>query len=394
MAGRRGQLMQLDLYDNELGNPNFAVIGAPGSGKSVLLNEIAWSYRAVGAKVMVLELGRSLEKLCRKANGTHVEFGPGCNININPFTKVLDINEDIDMLVPAVAKMCASHGTLEELQYKAISAVILKLWQQYGQDLTITGLRDAFLTGTIAEFNIRNDRRIRDLGVMLNPYSKGGQYEKYFEGRNNIDLDNDFVVIENEQLKRKPDLHEVVNILLLYQITGEMYLSRSRKKLFVIDELKQLIAQTGSSDTIMAAVVEEAARRARKYGGALGTATQGADDYYCSVQMEAAFNCCDWVFMMRQKAESIELLERKGRLSMDAGKKRLLGSLRTEPGVYSESYVSSPVGEGIGRLVLDPATLLLFSNKLEDNEPLDRLRAQGHSIDEAIKILLQQRGLV
>ena len=61
---------------------------------------------------------------------------------------------------------------------------------------------------------------------------------------------------------------------------------------------------------------EEAARRARKYGGSLGTATQSADDYYGSAQMEAAFNCSDWVFLLRQKPESIEMLDRKGRLTM------------------------------------------------------------------------------
>ena len=80
-------------------------------------------------------------------------------------------------------------------------------------------------------------------------------------------------------------------------------------------------------------MVEEAARRARKYGGSLGTATQSADDYYGSAQMEAAFNCSDWVFLLRQKPESIEMLDRKGRLTMDEPKKRLLNSLRTEPGV-------------------------------------------------------------
>lgn len=392
LSGRRGQLTTLDLYDNDLGNFNFAVVGAPGSGKSVFLNELAWSYRSVGAKVWMLDLGRSFEKLCRKASGTYIEFRPDVAINLNPFSRVNDICEDIDMLVPAMAKMCSMQQKLDEVQYKAISTVIMKCYREYGKDLTVTGLRDRFKTGTIEDLGITNDQRIKDMAIMLNPYARGGQYERFFEGRNNIDFENDFVVIENEELKRKPDLHAVVNILLLYQITGEMYLTRNKKKLLIIDELKQQLGEIGSDDPIKAMVIEEAARRARKYGGALGTATQGADDYYGSVQMEAAFNCSDWVFLMRQKSESIELLDRKGRLTMDEPKKRLLNSLKTEPGVFSEMYISSPVGEGVARLVLDPATHLLFSNKMEDNKPIDELRARGLSIDEAITQVLRNRG--
>lgn len=390
-GGRRGQLMTLDVYDNDLGNYNFAIIGAPGSGKSVLMNEMAWSYRAVGAKVWMLDLGRSFEKLCRKANGTYIEFRPDVPLCLNPFSTVRAIDDDLDMLVPAIAKMASITAPLDEVQYKAISAMILRLYAQYGRELTVTGLRDAFKTGTLAELGMVNDARLRDLAVMLNPYAKGGQYARFFEGAANIDFSNDFIVIENEELKRKPDLHAVVNILLLYQITGEMYLSRNRKKVLFIDELKQQLGDIGAHDPLKAAVVEEAARRARKYGGALGTATQSAHDYYSSPQMEAAFNCSDWVFLLRQKKESIELLDRQGRLTMDDAKKRLLNSLRTEPGVFAEVYISSPVGEGVARTILDPATHLLFSNKLDDNAPLDALRAQGLSIDEAIATVLRAR---
>ncbi|MDD5332884.1 MAG: type IV secretion system protein TraC [Rhodoferax sp.] len=391
-GGRRGQLMTLDIFDNDLGNYNFAIIGAPGSGKSVLMNEMAWSYRAIGAKVWMLDLGRSFEKLCRKAKGTYIEFRPDVDICLNQFTHITDINEDIDMLVPGIAKMASMQHTLEEVQYKAISAMVLKLFREHGRDLRITALRDAFKTGTLEELGMVNDQRIKDLAVMLNPYARGGQYERFFEGPNNVDFSNDFIVIENEELKRRPDLHAVVNILLLHQITGEMYLTRNRRKVLFIDELKQQLGDMGADDPVKAAVIEEAARRARKYGGALGTATQSADDFYGSAQMEAAFNCSDWVFLLRQKPESIEMLDRKGRLAMDEPKKRLLNSLRTEAGVFSELYISSPVGEGVARNILDPATHLLFSNKLEDNAPIDELRAQGLSVDEAITELLRRRG--
>ena len=46
----------------------------------------------------------------------------------------------------------------------------------------------------------------------------------------------------------------------------------------------------------------------------------------------------------------------------------------------------------LAAMILDPATHLLFSNKLEDNAPIDELRAQGLGIDEAIAELLRRRG--
>lgn len=391
-TGRRGQLMTLDIYDNDLGNYNAAIIGAPGSGKSVLMNEMAWSYLSIGAKVWMQDLGRSFEKLCRKAGGTYIEFRPDVHLSLNPFPLVDDINEDIDMLQPAIAKMASMSRPLDEVQLKAISAMVLKLWAKYGRDMDMTLLRDAFVPGTIEELGLKQDQRIKDLAIMLNPYARGGQYERFFSGPNTIDFSNDFVVIENEELKRKPDLHSVTNILLFYQITREMYLTRDRKKVWFIDELKQQLGDANSNDTLMASSIEEAARRARKYGGALVTATQSGDDYYESTQMEAALKCSDWTVLLRQKPESIELLVRNGRISADEAKKRLLQSLRKEEGVFSECYVSSPIGEGVARIVLDPFSHLLFSNKLGDNAPLDDLRRAGHSIDDAITELLRRRG--
>ena len=395
-AGRRGQLMTLDLYDNDQGNFNAAIIGTPGSGKSVLMNDIAWSYRAVDSQVRLLDLGRSFEKLCRKADGAFVEFGPRSAICVNPFSVVEKIEDDMAILVPAIAKMASLARPLEEVQYKAIGAAILRLWKEYGQAMTITPLRDYFKSGSIPDLEVRGDPRIRDLAIMLDPYTREGQYARFFEGKANIDFANDFMVIENEELKRAPDLHAVVNMILLYQITQDMYLSRERgdhrKKLLMIDELMQQLGEIGADDPVKARVVEEAARRARKYGGSLVTATQGADDYYSSKQMETAFHFSDWVFLLRQKPESIELLEANHRLVLDDAKKRLLNSLRTEAGVFSEMYVYSPMGEGVARLILDPYTLLLFSNRHQDNMAIDLRRARGMSIDEAIADVLRERG--
>jgi conjugal transfer ATP-binding protein TraC len=70
--------------------------------------------------------------------------------------------------------MCSMQHTLEEVQYKAISAMVLKLWREYGNELRITGLRDAFKSGSIEELGVVGDQRIKDLAIMLNPIRVAG----------------------------------------------------------------------------------------------------------------------------------------------------------------------------------------------------------------------------
>ena len=136
------------------------------------MNEIAWSYRATGALVRILDLGRSFEKLCRKAGGQFLEFNSASKTCINPFSMVGDLADDMAMLCPAIAKMACLSKPLEEVQYKAIGAAITRLWAEHGQDLTITGLRDYVKTGDIPDLEIKGDTRIKDLAIMLDPIPK------------------------------------------------------------------------------------------------------------------------------------------------------------------------------------------------------------------------------
>ena len=175
----------------------------------------------------------------------------------------------------------------------------------------------------------------------------------------------------------------------MYRITREMYFSRERKKIVIIDEAWDLLSGGATAEFI-----EAGYRRARKYRGAFMSATQGVDDYYRNPAARAALENSDWMFLLRQKAESIEMLDKLGQLAMDDGMKRLLQSLRTEHGAYSEIFVHSPAGNGIGRLIVDPHSLLLFSSRAEDFNAVAEKRAAGLSIAEAIDAVLRDRGVL
>jgi conjugal transfer ATP-binding protein TraC len=225
------------------------------------------------------------------------------------------------------------------------------------------------------------------MAIALEPYTKHGVYASYFEGEANIQFHKELVVLELEELKSKKDLQAVVMQLMMYRITQEMYLDRSKRKMVIIDEAWDLMA-SGSS----ASFIEAGYRRARKYDGAFGTITQSVEDYYKNDATKAAITNADWLFLLRQKPESIDRLGKEGKLNVDEWMKRQLSSVATEHGHYSEIFVHGPMGSGVGRLILDPFSMLLYSTRAEDFQAITTLSNQGMSVAEAIETILRQRG--
>ena len=394
LGGRRGQVMQIDVYDNPAGNYNVAIAGTSGSGKSLLLNEIAASYLGTGARVWIIDVGRSYEKACRNFGGSFIEFTENAGLSLNPFTFVDDIDEDMELLQPLLAQMVSPREPLEGFQYSTLGAAIKKVWRAKGREMTVTDIHDLLATGRLAEPNdqdgnspgFEGDRRLKDLAAMLHPYTRDGTYGKYFDSRATIDFHHDFIVLELEELKAKKDLQTVVLLIVMYRITREMYFSRDRKKIVIIDEAWDLLSGGATAEFI-----EAGYRRARKYKGAFMSATQGVDDYYRNPAAKAALDNSDWMFLLRQKPESIEMMDKLGQLTMDDAMKRLLQSLRTEHGAFSEVFIHSPAGNGIGRLIVDPYSLLLFSSRAEDFSAINAKRATGMTVSQAIDAVLRDR---
>jgi conjugal transfer ATP-binding protein TraC len=389
LFGRRGQIMTFDLFDNTGGNYNFAVAALSGSGKSVFVNEMAFRYLGTGTKVWIIDVGRSYRNLCEMLDGEFIEFSDERNnaICLNPFSMVVDINNDMEMLLPLIAQMASPRDPLDNYSYSALAAAIKRVWDAKGKTATISDVYDLLKTGRLSEEG-EHERDLSRLATALEPYTRHGVYASYFEGEANIQFHKSFVVLELEELKSKKDLQAVVMQLMMYRITQEMYLDRSKRKLVIIDEAWDLMG-SGSS----AGFIEAGYRRARKYGGAFGTITQSVEDYYKNDATKAAIQNADWLFLLRQKPESIDRLGKEGKLHVDEWMKRQLSSVSTEHGHYSEIYVHGPMGSGVGRLILDPFSMLLYSTRAEDFQSIKELTDQGMSVVEAIDTILKQRSM-
>lgn len=389
--GRRGTPTFVDFYSNKQGNYNLYIAGVSGSGKSVTMNEVISSYSGIGAKVWVIDVGRSYRNLIALAKGTFIEFTPESKICINPFSSVgiddgLDFKAEMRLLKPMIGRMASPNAPLNEYQYSIIEAAITGVWKEYGQDSNPT-LIQKYLLEKIPNESGGIERVAFELGKQIQPFTEDGIYGSYFNGRANLSLDDDIIGLELEELKNAPDLRRVVLFVLTSRIASDMYLSRDRKKLCLIDEAWQLLG----SDKETAEFIEEGYRRARKYNGIFCVGTQGIEDAYKNDASQAAYNNADWKIFLRQDRKNLEKLIEDGMVNLSPAIKRQLLSLRTEKGRYSEMLISSPNGDAVVRHIPDPFSLLMASTDASDYNECQFLLTQGYSAIETMNMMLGKR---
>lgn len=389
LVGRRGQLFFWSPFSNgeeggEGGNHNVSVIGSSGSGKSFFMQDIACSLRGGGAHIMVLDDGRSFENLCKIQGGQFIEFTLASGLCIDPFTmfdhSMAARDEDYrdecrESIRALVLQMALGEDTATKEEVGAIAQAVNWVWETMGREGSI----DAVGERLKAEFG--------EIGrVMYNgmsEYRRGGSYYDLYNGECTLKIDNEFTVFELSPIETKKELRSCVILGLLMLIRQRMkHGGRGLKKALFIDEAWQLLGNGAAGPFI-----EGFARRCRKEGGALITGTQSLEDYQATAGGRACINNSDWNIVLRLKEEALNSFEQTKILSATPGDMRIMRSLTTKQGQYSEAYIRGPGPRMIGRLVADPYTAKLYSTKAEDFDAMQRLVAQGVDVREAVAML-------
>ncbi len=380
LVGRRGQLFYWSPFDNNEGNYNTCVVGRSGSGKSVFMQELMTSMLGMGGRVFVLDVGRSFEKTVKLLKGTFVEFSTHSPICINPFSSI-PLNDSeaasdgLAMLKPILSLMAAPKEGTTDLEDTYLEQALQDAWKKKQNTATITDVAGFLLK--------HHDLVATTLGERLYPYTEKGSYGRFFNGPASIDLSDSLVVLEMEELKERKDLQSVIVQMVILQIANSIYMGdRKTPSCLILDEAWDMLrgAQSGI-------FIETAARRLRKYFGGLIVGTQSINDFYATPGAQAAFDNADWMCLLSQKDESIELLKNSKRLSMDPAMERTIRSLHTEQGKYAEIMIKGPKGFAVGRLFLDEFSQVLYSTKAEEFSAVQSLVAQGFSLKESIQMI-------
>lgn len=380
LMSRNGQLMSASLHDSDT-NKNLVVAAESGSGKSFWANELLVSYMSEGAQVWVIDAGKSYQNLNEVLEGDFLQFNDQTNICLNPFPLVKVYADEEDALVTLVATMASEKGLLSEFQKACLKRIMSELWDIHAQDLKIDH---------IAEVCLQNDdQRVRDIGSQLYMFTSQGNYGKYFAYDNNVRFTNPFTVLELDELQGRKHLRQVVLLQLIYQIQQEVFLGEpNRKKICFIDEAWDLLKEGE-----VATFIEHAYRKFRKYGGSVIIATQSINDLYENAVGRAIAENSSSMHLLGQTAETVESVKKSGRLTMSEGGFNLLRTVNTVAGVYSEIFIKSKAGTGVGRLIVGEYPKLMYSTDPVDRNDINRYKKKGMNVNDAIIQVLKDRGV-
>lgn len=387
LSGRKGQLFTWSPFESDT-NYNAIVVGTSGSGKSCAMQDMMISLHGMGARIVVFDLGRSFERSGLLDKGQHIRFEKNSDMCINPFSFVeegceeSDINErrdQLEFISLTMEQMASKSESILDIQANFLHKAVTKCFATHGRKTNVTHVANHLL--------MSDDVRARDIGTLLSNYTKDGSYGKWFEGEANVDLKSDIVVVELEDLKERPSLQNVVLQSFLASMTQQLYLGdRKRKTVFIIDEAAQLL-----ENKFFAKSAQDMARRVRKYEASLIVGTQSFSDFYANeYSINILENAC-WVLMLNQVPEAIQQLSHSKKLALTPHKEATMKSVKTVSGKYSEILISSSKGYAVGRLLLDPFSLMLYSTKPAEFAAVNDLREQGYSVLDAVQRLVDMK---
>ena len=286
-------LIMIDRFDTaKYKNSNMCIIGTSGSGKSYFTKLMALRNRYLGVSQYVIDPEREYIKVCKKLNGTIINFEENKRVNVfdirknsavegcgylqsklsklNTFFSLIfkDLTqEEINLLEEKVIRCYEEKGITfddESLFYKENRAKLITSKRfKKAEDMPI--LEDLYKL-------VKTDKRLERIKVLMKPYVYGS--EAYFNGYTNVDLENKFVVADLYGLE------EISMSAMMFVLTEFFWdiirASRNERKIIYMDEVWRLIGTNEKT----AKFVYEIFKTIRKYGGGVTAITQDIDDFF------------------------------------------------------------------------------------------------------------------
>ncbi len=397
--GRKGQLVTLDFFATGVVNHNVFCCASSGSGKSFQVNFIAFNYFACGALVRIIDIGGSYKKMANMLGARYLDFQPKTTICLNPFTHIREPQEELKSVAAVFAQMAysnSSNAVVDDTEMNLMRNAVRWAWQQKGENadadtvyqflMEFPAMENSDMT-ELAD-NQKLIERARKLAFNIREFTSHGFHGRFFTGKSTVDISSDeFVVLELENLKVQPDLYRVVTLLVINAVTQDLYLSdRSRPRLIIFDEAWQFLDKAA----MLAPVINEGYRRARKYNGSFMVITQSLIDLENFGEVGSVINS-NSAFRILLESPDFDLARKKGLIDYDDFTMALLKSVKSNPPKYSELFFDTPFGVGVARLAVNDYAYFIYTSKADEIAMIEKMVQDGQSYDQAIQQMVQLR---
>ena len=195
------------------------------------------------------------------------------------------------------------------------------------------GLRGVEDAAMVSRRRIEPDQRVQDIGHQLYAFTSRGEYGRYFVGENNVTFQDNFTVIELEELKSRPHLQQVVLLQLIYQIQYNIFVASARSgdnryRMVLCDEGWDILKNAGEAVTRF---LETGWRRFRKMNAAGVFISQGINDLYSSPVGLAITENSATKILLKQQASAIDEIKKDKRLPVSDGAYELMKEIHPAP---------------------------------------------------------------
>ncbi len=397
-VGRKGELVAIDFFGKGAINHNVYCCAATGAGKSFFVNYVAFNYYACGALVRIIDIGGSYKKMAHMLGVRYLDFDEDTDVCLNPFTHIREPEKELKGVLPIFAQMVHANTSAsgDDTEINLIRNAIQWAWDQKGNEAdadTVYEFLMQFPNVEGADLEELSDNtnliaRARDLAFNIRAFTSKGPHGRFFTGESTFDIKNDeFVVLELEHLKAQPDLYRVVTLLVINAVTQDLYLSnRKRKRFIIFDEAHQFLKKGG----MIAPVIDEGYRRARKYGGCFMIITQSILDLDMFGDVGTVINGQS-AFKIYLESGDFDKAQKIGLIDYDEFTMKLLKSVTSNPPKYSELFFDTPFGIGVARLVVNDYAYFLYTSRADEIAMIEEMINEGKTSHEAIQTMVDLR---
>lgn len=391
-TGRKGQLFGIDLFDKGANNFNAFCAATSGGGKSFLVNYMVYNYYSMGVKIRIIDIGASYKKMTRLFGAQYLDFDENTQICLNPFSSIKDPDEELQAIVPIAAAMCFSNGGKpSSIEMELINQAVRWAWNKKHNAAGIDEVAYFLENYSQLKTSLASALEIVDasarLAFTIQNFTSKGAYGRFFNGPSTFDISNDdFVVLELQNLKSHPQLYNVITLQVIDAVTRDLYLSdRSDRRMIIFDEAFEFLGD----NSLIQDVIEEGYRRCRKFSGSFTVITQNINDLrqFGSVGEVIRSNSA---FKFYLESPSFEQAKADRLLDYDDFTMKILKSTKSNKPNYSEIFMDTPFGYGVGRLVVDPYSYYVFTSDGNEVAEIESLLDEGMTYEQAIKEMVRR----